>query len=280
MRLVSFSYADAFLRAAEPVLLKEEARCALMLGICLRMREGRTIGDGPPLFACVQKGETARLLAVRTPPHNLLVHASGDPAESGGFLAEHLAEAGERFPGVHGVSETAARFAEAWTSASGCTSTVSMAQRLYRLTEATAPVGVPGRFRIATARDREMLVSWTEAFAEEALGSALRTDSSEMVERLTRAGALAVWDDGGPVSMASSNRPTPSGIAINLVYTPPEKRGKGYASACVAEISRRQIEAGKSFCTLFTDLANETSNALYQRVGYRPIADFAEIKFS
>ena len=80
--------------------------------------------------------------------------------------------------------------------------------------------------------------------------------------------------------MASSNRPTPNGIAVNLVYTPPEKRGRGYATACVAGVSQRQLDGGKTFCTLFTDLANPTSNAVYQRVGYQPLADFAEITFS
>ena len=93
------------------------------------------------------------------------------------------------------------------------------------------------------------------------------------------AGLLGVWDDDGAVSMASSNRPTPNGTSINLVYTPPERRGRGYASACVAALSGRQLDAGKRFCTLFTDRANPTSNAIYRRIGFRPIADFAEVRF-
>jgi predicted GNAT family acetyltransferase len=79
--------------------------------------------------------------------------------------------------------------------------------------------------------------------------------------------------------MAAVSRPTPNGISVSLVYTPPEKRGNGYASACVAALSQRQLDAGKRFCTLFTDLSNSTSNALYQRVGYRPLAEFVEIRF-
>jgi predicted GNAT family acetyltransferase len=66
---------------------------------------------------------------------------------------------------------------------------------------------------------------------------------------------------------------TPSGIRIGPVYTPPELRGRGYASALVAELTRRLIAGGRQFCFLFTDLANPTSNSIYQRVGYRPVTD-------
>jgi predicted GNAT family acetyltransferase len=31
---------------------------------------------------------------------------------------------------------------------------------------------------------------------------------------------------------------------------------------------------------LFTDLANPTSNALYQRLGYRPVSGFAQYAFT
>jgi predicted GNAT family acetyltransferase len=41
----------------------------------------------------------------------------------------------------------------------------------------------------------------------------------------------------------------------------------------VAELTRRLIAGGRQFCFLFTDLANPTSNSIYQRVGYRPVTD-------
>jgi predicted GNAT family acetyltransferase len=77
-----------------------------------------------------------------------------------------------------------------------------------------------------------------------------------------------------PVSMAGSARPVGKGITIGLVYTPPEKRRKGYAAALVAALSQHMLDSGYEYCTLFTDLANPTSNEIYQRIGYRPIADY------
>ena len=80
-----------------------------------------------------------------------------------------------------------------------------------------------------------------------------------------------MWDHGGPVSMASATGPTPNGIRVNGVYTPPEHRGRGYATACVAALSARLLAEGRRFCFLFTDAANPTSNAIYQRIGYVPL---------
>ena len=79
--------------------------------------------------------------------------------------------------------------------------------------------------------------------------------------------------------MAMKTRPTRRGISVSFVYTPPEFRRRGYATACVAELSRLLLESGRQFCSLFTDLANPTSNHIYQQIGYRPVADFDQYSF-
>jgi predicted GNAT family acetyltransferase len=62
-------------------------------------------------------------------------------------------------------------------------------------------------------------------------------------------------------------------VRIGPVYTPPEARNRGYASALVAAISQAQLDAGRRFCFLFTDLANPTANHIYQAIGYEPVRD-------
>ena len=76
-----------------------------------------------------------------------------------------------------------------------------------------------------------------------------------------------------PVAMAAAVGPTPGGIRISAVYTPPAERRRGYATALVAALGRAQLEVGRRFCLLDTDLANPTSNAVYRRIGYRPVRD-------
>ncbi len=279
MSLRVFSEVAEFLSVVEATLLRNEAENSLLLGVMLRLLEGNPYGTEPPFLACVEDEGEVAAVAVRTPPHNLLIREEGDGLETLEFIARRLAEDGVRLPGVHAAPSSAASFARIWEHMTGAKSEIAMEQRLYRLTEVEPPVGVPGRFRLAEPADRDLLIEWVASFVDEAIGGAPHGRPDAMVDRRTEAGSLAVWDDGGPVSIASCGRPTPSGISISLVYTPPGRRGNGYAAACVAALSQRQLDAGRRYCTLFADLANRTSNALYRRVGYRPLADFLDIRF-
>ena len=107
-------------------------------------------------------------------------------------------------------------------------------------------------------------------------------DAAEQADRfLRRAGHVAyLWEDAGEVvSLAGVGGPTPRGIRIGPAYTPPHLRGRGYASNLIATISQLQLDAGRSFCFLFTDLANPTSNRIYQTIGYAPVADVDQLHF-
>ena len=80
--------------------------------------------------------------------------------------------------------------------------------------------------------------------------------------------------------MAGVGGLTPHGIRIGPVYTPPELRGHGYASNLVAGVTQRQLDAGRDYVFLFTDLANPTSNKIYQDIGYQPVNDIDEWDFT
>src|SRR5438045_3645778 len=81
-------------------------------------------------------------------------------------------------------------------------------------------------------------------------------------------GPLFVWRDPQPVSMAAWAGQTPRGVRVNMVYTPPELRRRGYASAAVSTLTKKLLDAGRKFVFLFTDLSNPTSNKIYQKMGY------------
>ena len=144
--------------------------------------------------------------------------------------------------------------------------------------------GVSGRARTATADDRELLIAWTEAFTEEALhgspapgGDAERVVDGRLADENS---GFVLWEDDEPVSVAGWGGPTPNGIRVGPVYTPPEQRRKGYASAVTAALSAEQLAAGKRFCFLYTDLANPTSNKIYMDIGYEPICDAVDYEFA
>lgn len=60
----------------------------------------------------------------------------------------------------------------------------------------------------------------------------------------------------------------------------PVRAAQGYGGAVTVEVCRAALVAGASDIVLFADPANPTSNALYQRIGYVPVTDFAVYDFS
>ena len=92
--------------------------------------------------------------------------------------------------------------------------------------------------------------------------------------------SLYIWENNNvPVSVAGCSDPTPNGIRINAVYTPPEYRSKGYAIACVASLSQMLLNRGYKYCFLFANLTNPTSNYVYQKIGYQSVSQVSDYWF-
>ncbi|WP_244204565.1 GNAT family N-acetyltransferase [Streptomyces africanus] len=188
--------------------------------------------------------------------------------------------------GVDGspVSDTAvaAAFAEAWQRHTGATVALGQRQRLYRLGTLTVPRPIPpGRPRIAGEADRELLIRWHDEFVA-AVGSGVFQDAAEWADARIEQGGVTFWETPGgtPAAMAGTTPEVAGQVRVSAVYTPSHLRGRGYAGAATAEVSRAALAAGVQEVLLFTDLANPTSNGLYQRIGYRPVADFAVYDFA
>ena len=133
--------------------------------------------------------------------------------------------------------------------------------------------------RVADERDRGQLVEWSRAFLRE-VGDQAEDPAAEVDGRLGY-GGLTVWEAGGaPVSMAGITRIVHAMARVGAVYTPPELRGRGYAGGVTAAVSQAALDAGAAEVVLYTDLANPTSNALYERLGYRPVEDRTQLSFA
>jgi hypothetical protein len=171
------------------------------------------------------------------------------------------------------------RLTESWQLATGKQAVLKMAMRIYKLDQVNPVSGVPGSIRSANGNDESLLLEWYGGFHQDALREEPDSDQvQKQVERYLTADpvlrGMMIWEDGGkPVSMSGYTGPTPHGIRIGAVYTPPEIRRQGYASACVAGLSQHLLDQGFQFCFLFTDLLNPTSNHIYQQVGYNPVND-------
>lgn len=267
--------AAAFLAAAGEFLTEREAEHNVILSLCGRLRESpHAFGDENPFFVVASHRGRVVAAGLRTPPHSLLLSESEDERATKAICGAAL-EAFPALPGVVGPATVAKQFADAWSTRTGGRARLAITQRLYRAESVTAPPRVPGRLRPYTAADEEIAVRWLHAFSAEALGGEASEDAAEFLERRLDDpdAGLVLWEDERPVSLAGYAGPTPSGIRVAPVYTPPEHRRRGYATALVAELTRMLLAGGRRFCFLFTDRANPTSNSIYQHIGYEPVAD-------
>jgi predicted GNAT family acetyltransferase len=202
-------------------------------------------------------------------------------------LADLLIGQRRMLVGVNGISARADAFAAQWQQSTGprAGSQVFQRQRLFRLGELTPPAPPPpGQARLAIAADRDLLAAWNEAFYAETQDGLRRLGSSggpAVLDRRLGYGGLLVWEAGGELVAMAARTPVVSGMSrVAPVYTPPAQRGKGYGGAITVATSQAARAAGAREVVLFTDLANPTSNALYQRLGFRPVSDRLVLSFT
>ncbi|MFE5816628.1 GNAT family N-acetyltransferase [Streptomyces sp. NPDC056479] len=271
----------AFLSHAGGFLRSRPDLHTVILTVTETLRTGglRAYGDEAPVFGALELDGQVRAAYFRTPPYRLnITPLTPEEAEA---LAAHLVALGHQVPGVIAARETAEAFAAAWRRQTGARGTVGQRQRLYRLGNLTVPQPVPaGRARIVGKEDREQLMRWYGEFGE-AVGDHASREAAAWADSRIAYGGITFWEgeDGSPLSMAGVTPVVAGQVRIAPVYTPAHLRGRGYAGAVTAAVSRTVLASGIRELLLFTDLANQTSNGLYQRIGYRAVADFAAYDF-
>ncbi len=276
-----FPNARDFLTQTQAALETNEAANNLILGLSLRVNHYLPPEQHPPYFAAISDNDNLLLAAVMTPPRPLVLYIGrSDWREPLNLFIRQVALRQWPITGVTGYPPLAEIFAAAWARLTRTSYRVQIRNRLYELRRVEPTPPTSGRLRLATLADLDLITEWTFAFQTEALHRGDSVEAHEVTRYKIKDQDLYLWEDGQPVSMASQSRPTRNGICISLVYTPPEQRGRGYATACVAGLSQFLLDSGRKFCVLFTDLANPTSNHIYQTIGYRPIADFTEYVFN
>lgn len=286
MDLIRHDTVEAMLAACADYLVQREAEHNLPLGILGTLRDHPDTYPEPPYLAVVSDGPRIALVAVRTPPFGLVLSEPGMMGagleDAIATLVAELASDAPDLPTCLGPKPTVEPFVRRWSAVTGTTARLEMAERAFRLERVLPPPPVPGSWRVAGERDRELLRSWLVAFHEEALPPGQPPPPANVLDRLVRGdGRIAyLWEvDDRAVSLVVASVRTPNGRRIGPVYTPPEHRRHGYAAALTAAASQEQLDHGLRFCFLFTDLANPTSNAIYRRIGYEPVTDIDQYRF-
>jgi uncharacterized protein len=264
-----------FFDEALPYLTRAEAENTLIIGLAARLAAGDAADSPESCFWIVRDRGEIRGTAMWTPPHDLVLsHPFADAALFA--LPDLLLQMRLALPGVLGPDYAADRFATQWTATGTVSANLWRREHIYRLERVEPLPMTPGRMIGAEHDHLAGLAPWANSFLRD-VGE--EGEPSSMLNAAVSEGRLFLWWDGKPVSMAASTRPTPNGVCVNLVYTPPQERRRGYATSLVGALSSRLLEQGRSFCVLYADLSNPTSNSIYQRIGYVPVLDCHHYRF-
>lgn len=281
--LTRYSDAHEFAAVVTPGMSANEAANCLQLGLLSGMLQGQFVEPYLATVAPAARAGEPFLNVMQTPPYRLIL---GEPSANapalGSLLKPLLRTLPADLPGVLGPVEITGYFARSYSELHGVGHTLVMSERIHQCERVSMPQGVPGRMRRATAADEALLVHWWRAFQREAVPMEPdRAEASVKRDLYADVGGLWLWEvEGQPVALAGARGPTPRGMRVGPVYTPPEKRRNGYAAALVGSLTQLLLEQGREFVFLFTDLANPTSNALYAHLGYVGVADRSMYDFT
>lgn len=276
MRIRIHASVDEFRAIAEPLYRRDP------VGNTIELTLLRSNGFGDDaLLATMWEDGAAVGAALQMPPYPLA--CNGIPDSANGALAIELARLRPELVGARGQRDMAMAFADAWHAVTGRDGRVTTEERLYRLGTLHPPDAVAGGHREASDDDTAVLVDWVEHFFVETF-SHQRDDAAGLrfVDNARAVGdRFVLWDDGGtPVSMAMLRAPAAGVSRIGPVFTPRASRGRGYGSAVTAAAAALAREGGVEDVVLFADLANPTSNRIYQNIGFEPVADSIRVDFA
>ncbi|MFD3591948.1 GNAT family N-acetyltransferase [Nocardia sp. NPDC058640] len=268
MRIDITADAAGFLDRAQSLLRRDPLRHTVIATAATNRINGRA-GDMSTHFVSIT--DSAGEIVGFAQCTDGAVYLGELPADILSSLIEAFAAQRITLRSVEGDAADAEAFAANWSKINDGTYRETFSARLFRLGDLLVPdaAGIP---RLATVDDVSLCRTMIEEFSAES-GAPHRLDE-KAVRRRIEAGALWLWDrDGTPVTLVARHPVVMGWARIGPVYTPPRHRGNGYASALTATVAGRIRDEGAGAC-LFTDLANPTSNKIYQRIGFEQVRDF------
>ena len=278
-----FSDAEQFAVVVQPLIDRDPVGATMMSHVLA----GHIASPFPeaPLLATVRDDDRIRAAAMRVPVFPMIVVVDpeiADPTDLFDDLAGAVLARLEPIVGFTARRKTAEWLTAAWTARTGSVAKQRMSTLMHRLTDLIEPVGVPGEPRLASMDDPadvDLLAGWFCEFRNETgVGrTAPVPDPETLLRNAERGEVFTIWcDDGRSVAVAGHSPVRHGTSKIAPVYTPPDRRRRGFGSAVTAAAVRSAYRLGASEITLFTDAEYLPSNIVYRQLGFEVIGEFAE----
>ena len=278
----SHNHASELISLSGTYLERHESENNLPIGLVYRLSESpHYYGSKSPLLLSILEQGKVVGVAIMTPPRRIILSKIDTEIRVAiTHLVEYLRRINMRTPGVVGPSVEAQAFSDCWVEGIfGVSARVAMGLRVFEARKVVDVSLSPGRLRLACMDDHPLMTEWIANFSVEIKEPVDLESAKSHAERSIKAQELYIWDNGESVCIAKESRPTRNGTTINTVYTPPEHRNKGYATSCVWSLTQKMLTDRYSFCSLYTDLSNPTSNSIYTKIGYIPVGDALAFDF-
>ncbi|SDN45178.1 hypothetical protein SAMN05518871_105174 [Psychrobacillus sp. OK028] len=279
MNFQHYEKVDKFASRVTPFLEKNQDKFSLFLGVLESIKAG--VYDNPYMATIEENGQILAIFQM-TPPHplNIIFVDENQISTSTNICINELITHAVPVESIISVKEWAVLFANKWQEKTGGSYSLLMDQGLYRLDQVEETLEMSsGMWRYATENDALLIEKWYAQFEQDAgLSSSAPVEIKKRVKSMLERQEVFLWEDHGEVvSMMKKARPTANGITVSLVFTPPEKRRKGYGRTMVAAVSKELLKEFE-FCVLYTDMLNPTSNKIYQEIGYKKLVDSVHLK--
>ncbi|HSP21945.1 MAG TPA: GNAT family N-acetyltransferase [Planococcus sp. (in: firmicutes)] len=273
-------YSDAlgFAEQVEALLYKKEDEYSLFIGILEQIKEG---GYEEYYLGIAKVDREIVAVCLMTPPHPLQLISFNGHTGLEKSIAEKMMGSGILVDSIIGDRQTAEAFARAWSEKKEVVIEEVMNQGLYRADSVNRKLTKsPGAWRVASSKDAPLLEEWMLLFERDTgIAASTPAEAARKIDGFLERKEVFVWEDRGEVvSCMKKARPSKHGITVSFVFTPAKYRGRGYARTLVAEVTEELLEE-YDFVMLYTDLANSTSNKIYQEIGYEQIANPVHLKF-
>jgi uncharacterized protein len=270
--LVKYDDLSSFKNDVISFLEQYEAENNLVLGVLLPL----SAKDKSPLFmATVIKNNEIGLVLLQTHPSQIILSKSVSfTSKEIHFIGEKLSNTIQEIPGFIGEKQLTSDLSRYISNIRGILANIVVDQRIYKLERVKKKIKSNGKLRSTKESDHHIIKEWVYQFCNEINQPLSIEEADKRAKELINKGNLVGWEINGElVSMAYATRPTQNNITISYVYTPIEKRNKGYASDCVSAFTQSLLDRGYKSTSLYTDLSNPTSNKIYIQIGYEAIMD-------
>ncbi len=282
MKIISHNHASELISLSGAYLEQNESENNLPLGLAYRLAEDPYYygSELPLLLSILEQGRVVGVSLMTPPKRIILSRINANIQATIVHLVDHLREIDIQIPGVVGPEAEAQAFSECWVEGMlDVSASIDKRMRVFEARSVTNLPHSPGKLRFARPDDHPLMAKWISALSE-AIGEPTNFEGAKSrAEKLITDQQLYIWDNNGPVSITGISRPMKNGATIGVVYTPPKHRNKGYATSSVLLLTKKLLSDGYSFCSLYTDLSNPTSNSIYTKIGYVPVGDALAFDF-